>query len=297
MNSLKKGDAFFCFSWDHPCIQEQIEPLHKKGVECYVLPVLADGSFDMEECSNFISSSRAQRKLLNYTFVHNETGVIWPISLALELKKRTGVLVHVDCAQYLGRLELDEHWDTGCDYYSFSGHKFGAMKGVGFSFIKEEFPYEPLLRGGAQQEDMRSGTLNHLGIYSLKLAFLDLVKIDHKKIRDLKESLIIKLNQNSSGRFSLVLDAEKMNTNTIFCYLEDIDSQLLFTKLSIEGFDVGLGSACSSGLVKENTTLKALGLGHKSQQVLRLSIGWDSLQVSDQKWDQLLLIIQDICDK
>ncbi len=101
---------------------------------------------------------------------NNETGVITNIKEVSRIAKKHNCLVHVDAVQSLGKTLVDLT-DWGVDFASFSGHKIGAMKGVGFLYARK--PFAPLMYGGGQERNLRAGTYNFPAIYSLKLALQD----------------------------------------------------------------------------------------------------------------------------
>lgn len=114
--------------------------------------------------------SEGRECFLNYTYVNNESGVVWPLEWALDLKKETKCFVHVDAVQAAGKIANWEMLLPELDAYTFSGHKFGALKGIGFTFFNKELDFNPLIVGGTQQEGLRAGTENALGVYTIKLA-------------------------------------------------------------------------------------------------------------------------------
>ena len=91
--------------------------------------------------------------LINITYVHNEIGVVCPLEEVIKLKNETGAMVHVDAVQSPGKIESWDLLPQEIDFYTFSSHKFGGLKGVGFTFVSEKASsFEPLLTGGGQQE-------------------------------------------------------------------------------------------------------------------------------------------------
>lgn len=87
-----------------------------------------------------------------------------------EIKKQTSAFIHVDAVQLVGKTANWDMLSPELDAYTFSGHKFGALKGIGFSFVSNGTDFSPLIVGGSQQDGLRAGTENALGVYSIKLA-------------------------------------------------------------------------------------------------------------------------------
>ena len=182
------------------------------------------------------------------------------------------------------------HWDflsSALDSYTFSGHKFGALKGVGFSFVKKVIEISPLLVGGNQQLGLRAGTENALGIYSLKLALEDM------KDQFSANNLLIAKNEIESKLIKLVgnkgevvaVNSAHRNLNTIFLILYGLKAEVLSVKFDLLGVDLSTGSACSSGIIKENRILMSMGYSYEdSRSALRFSFSPLMTTVDAQKY-------------
>jgi len=135
-----------------------------------------NGDFDLEKLINQIKEITllGYLSVLNFTVVNNETGVYWPLQIAEKIKLQTSALIHVDAVQLVGKVEKWKELSVKLDGYTFSAHKFGALKGVGFSFISKRVELLSLISGGSQQKGIRSGTENILGIESIKIALEDI---------------------------------------------------------------------------------------------------------------------------
>ncbi|MDE0518425.1 MAG: aminotransferase class V-fold PLP-dependent enzyme [Bdellovibrionales bacterium] len=138
-----------------------------------------------EICSNHPYS------LLSFLSANNETGVITDIQAISKIARQYNCLVHVDAVQSLGKMPVDlEKWDV--DFASFSGHKMGAMKGIGLLYARK--PFASLMYGGGQERGLRPGTHNYPAIQSFKLALqdIDLNKQEYvKQLRDCLENNLL----------------------------------------------------------------------------------------------------------
>lgn len=272
----KKKVSFFFSEVDHACVIQLKGDLQMLGHKVIFFPVDKNGLFDQIELTKSIlhETSEGRESYINYTFINNETGVIWPLSWAEEIKKATDAFVHVDAVQLVGKMH---NWDVlspDLDAYTFSGHKFGALKGIGFSFIKKNLEFSPLIVGGTQQDGLRAGTENALGVYSMKLALHDMKELfDASELGvakdEMEESLVQFLGSRGEvvGRF-----APFRNLNTIFLVIHGQKAETLSTKFDMMGVDLSTGSACSSGIIKENRVLMAMGYSfEESRSAIRLS--------------------------
>ena len=111
---------------DHKAVVEVVHSLLTQGHTSHEIALDRQGEFSLEAILPLL---KATPSLLNYTWVHNETGVTWPLKWAQELKSQSGCFLHVDAVQAPGKIENYFPLPEEIDAYTFSGHKFGAMKG------------------------------------------------------------------------------------------------------------------------------------------------------------------------
>lgn len=270
----KKGEklTFVCSPSDHSCIYNLKEELELYGHRFIEFEIDVNGDFSSEDLIELIKNEK-NKVLLNFTFVNNESGVCWSLDKALKIKEETGCFIHVDAVQSIGKISEWDKLDNKIDAYTFSGHKFGAMKGIGFSFVEKNLPFHSLIRGGGQQEGMRSGTENVHGIYSLKLALQEIVEkydfISQNKAKEIIEHDILKLGE----KFQIAgLQAHKRNGNTIYVVVKGRKADILLTAFDLAKMDVSSGSACSSGAVIPSRVLLSMGYSEEEAKgALRFS--------------------------
>ncbi|MEI8346273.1 MAG: aminotransferase class V-fold PLP-dependent enzyme, partial [Pseudomonadota bacterium] len=140
---------------DHSCVYSLKDSSLLKNEQVHLFAVDHGGQFNRKALRENLSKVTPGESLLHYTAVNSETGVVWDLPAAVRLKKDTGVSVVVDAAQWIGKVPDWKKLDPHLDAYVFSGHKIGALPGVGFSFIKKFFSYLPLFQCGGQQEGLR----------------------------------------------------------------------------------------------------------------------------------------------
>lgn len=287
INSIFKGLAlksfyndkkvtFFFSTVDHACVVQLKSELESLGHKVCFFTVDKNGLFDQQDLIKNIlkETSEGRESFLNYTYVNNESGIVWPLSWAEEIKKETNAFIHVDAVQVVGKIPNWDMLSSELDAYTFSGHKFGALKGIGFTFIQKDIDYSPLIVGGTQQEGLRAGTENALGVYTIKLALHDMKEnfdadglLDAKS--EIEEALIKHVGDKGEvvGRFS-----PHRNLNTIFLVLYGKKAETLSAKFDMGGVDLSTGSACSSGIIKENRILMSMGYSYEdSRAALRFS--------------------------
>ncbi len=246
------------------------------GHEVHFFEVDKNGNFDIDKLINQINlkSNLGIKTILNYTYVNNENGVVWSLDLAKIIKDKTSAIIHVDAVQLVGKIYNWEKLINELDAYTFSGHKFGSLKSIGFSFIKQDLKYLSLINGGEQQLGFRGGTENALSILSLKLAMQDIeehfdpIKLEKNKLK------IEKIITDILDHKGEVVASQNINRNlnTIFIIIYDKKAEDLILKFDLSGIDLSTGSACSSGIVKENRILVGMGYSTEiSKSSLRFS--------------------------
>ncbi len=152
---------------EHPSVAETAAYLARHhGFTLDIAPVNADGVLDMQA---FTALLRPDTTLVSVMSVNNEVGTIQPIAQVAAAARAVGALVHTDAVQAAGWLdaaELAGHVDA----LSISGHKLGGLKGAGLLMVRGKLPVEPLVHGGGQERDRRSGTENVAGAVSTATA-------------------------------------------------------------------------------------------------------------------------------
>ncbi len=282
-HSTKKPLLFVYSPLDHSCVRQQASRLKAQGIMTAELVVDLEGDLNLEESVNLLSSYTDHSILINFTWVHNETGVVWPLEWAEILKQKTHALIHVDAAQAIGKVADCWSLSAELDYYSFSSHKCGGLKSHGFSFIKTSWVGEPLIIGGGQQKGMRSGTENVMGAQALQLALAEL-KAEFKPyiLQKRIDELRVYFDERLEGRgLRIAQRAQHLNLNTVFFVLNKLPSDLSLPIFDLHGLEVSAGAACASGAAKASHVLQGLGLERHAKNGLRLSVGlWhdDTLQ-------------------
>ncbi len=282
--------AYFYSGADHSVCHELGSELSSLGHQVIKFDVDKNGTFDINKLIEQINSYKCP-VILNFTWVNNETGVVWNLKLAEQIKKETGCIVHVDSAQAVGKISDWNQLSGSLDFYTFSGHKFGAMKGVGFTLSHNNSKFSPLLVGGGQQNKMRSGTENILGIYSIKLAIKHLLKsVNYEKLECFKLDLENQISSVLGKKGEIVsINSPNRNNNTIYFIVYGVQASILLTALDMAGIEVSTGSACSSGATIPSRVLVNMGYNEKdAKSAIRLSLGHDN---EDEKILERLMVV------
>jgi len=261
---------------DHSATSSLKERFWGDHVEFFDLKLLPDLSYDhesnLEALKRYKSDNPESFILYHHLWVHNETGLVSPLNDLKPFKSIEGLFLHIDSVQAPGKI-LDWRNLVVGDMFSFSSHKFGSLKGMGFSFFSKKIKYFPLLTGGGQQKDLRSGTENVLGVQSIKLALEDLLKVDIEQTYRLRDELkgFLKLELKDLGG---VLEVYPANSNTIYFYLNHLTSDISLALFDLHGLMISAGSACSSGTARPSSVLREAHLNAVARNGLRMSLNF-----------------------
>ena len=245
---------------EHPAVLKTMEHLKEQGFEITYLPVDSLGRVYPEDVQRAI---RRDTILVSVMYVNNEVGTIQPIEEIGALIKRIDprILFHVDAVQGFGKLRLyPKKWNI--DMVSVSGHKIHGPKGVGFLYIDEKVKIRPIIFGGGQQKNYRSGTENVPGVAGIgkaaELIYRDLEE-DTKRLYGLKRRFIEGLGQMDQIYINGPQDDEGA-PHIVSASIAGIRSEVLLHALEEKGVCVSAGSACSSHKHTVSATLESMGI-------------------------------------
>ena len=270
----KRGKHIISCCIEHAAVYKPLEFLEKEGFEVTFLPVDEKGHVSIEMLSEAI---RQDTILVSIMYVNNEIGAIEPISEIGRVvkEKNPACYFHTDAIQAYGKLTIrpkQEH----IDLLSVSGHKIHAPKGTGFLYIDEKVNISPIIFGGGQQKDLRSGTENVPGIAGLGLA-AELYYRDHaehvKQLLEIKERLTDRLSRMDGVRINSER-GEASAPQIVSASFAGVRAEVLLHALEEKGIYVSSGSACSSNHPAISGTLRGIGLPKEFlDSTLRFSFG------------------------
>ena len=209
--------------------------------------------------------------------INNELGTIQPIKkIAKEILNNSNAWFHVDAVQSVGHIPVDVK-DLQCDMLSASGHKYGALKGVGFLYAQDCIGLKPIINGGKQEFGKRPGTENVLGVVSMAAALEDAVDNMEERnahIKNLRDKLLdILLKIPGSHLNGSIENRVPGNINIRF---SGVSGARLVTLCSLYGVYISSGSACNEGVSEPSHVLKAIGLSDGNcylvHIILRISV-------------------------
>lgn len=267
---------------EHASVYNPMFYLESLGFEVTYLPVDARGTVDLDALADAL---RPDTILVSIMCVNNEVGTIQPLDKIGKLikAKNPGTLFHVDAIQGFGKMFLYPK-KLGIDMLSVSGHKLHGPKGVGFIYIKDRVKVRPLILGGGQQKDMRSGTENVPGIAGLGQAVREVFdgleeKLD--RLYGLRDYFIENVTRNPRVQVNGFTERQEgfagPAPHIVSVSFANVRAEVLLHALEERGIYVSSGSACSSNHPAVSGTLKAIGLDKKLlDATIRFSFCFDT---------------------
>jgi len=257
---------------EHPAVLNPCRELEREGVDVTYVQVDSSGVVDPADIRRAL---RPETVFISVMHANNEVGTIQPIQEISKIARDAGVPLHVDGVQAAGKIPVDVK-ALGVDFYTVSGHKFYAPKGVGVLYVKNGAKLAPIQFGGRHERERRPGTENVPSAVALaraaSIASADLAT-ESARIAELR-------NRLEAGILAQVPDSgvngagSPRTPNTTNIYFDGLEGEALVIALDLEGFAVSSGSACSSGAVEPSHVLLAMGLPReRARASLRFSLG------------------------
>lgn len=255
----RRGNHLITSAIEHPAILNTMRHLEEEGFRVTYLPVDAVGRVKLEALKEALCEETI---LVSIMYVNNEVGAVQPIEEAAKIVKAYNpqILFHTDAVQGFGKYHIYPK-RLGVDMLSASGHKIHGPKGTGFLYLNEKVKIQPIVFGGEQQKNIRSGTENVPGIAGLGLAaemiYQDLdVKV--ALMRDLKAHFLEGISKIDHTTVHGLTD-ENSAPHIISVGIAGIRSEVLLHTLEEKGIYVSSGSACASNHPAISGVLKGIG--------------------------------------
>ena len=289
MANRRAGNHLITTRIEHASVYNPMAFLEQQGFEVTYLKVDGEGHISLKELEESI---RPDTILVSVMHVNNEVGAVEPVAEIGALIHRVNpeILFHVDAIQSYGKYEIRPKREN-IDLLSVSGHKIHGPKGVGFLYIDQRVKIHPLLYGGGQQRDLRSGTENVPGIAGLGAAAEEIYR-DHAgkaaHLVKLKNHMITRMGEIPEATVNSRMDLESA-PQIVSVSFAGVRSEVLLHALEEKGVYVSSGSACSSNHPAISGTLKAVGVKKELlDSTLRFSFGmFNTLEEVDYAVDVL----------
>jgi len=277
---------------EHPAILDTCKYLEGLGYEITYLNVDHNGLIDLKELEDAI---RPDTIIVSIMHTNNEIGSVMPIADAGRIikAKNPNTLFHVDAVQGYGKWRIYPK-KMNIDMLSVSGHKIHGPKGIGFLYIGEKVKIHPIIHGGGQQKNLRSGTENVPAIAGLAKA-AELIYKDFEQdighLYSMKDRLIEGLSQIEDVKIN-GLTTHESAPHIVSLSVGQIRSEVLLHALEDKGIYVSAGSACASNKPAISETLKAIRVEQRFlDSTIRFSL---SPMNTDEEIEYAIGVVKDI---
>jgi cysteine desulfurase len=213
-------------------------------------------------------------------WANNEIGTVQPVRSVVEAAHRVGAWVHSDAVQAVGHLPVD-FAESGLDLLTVTAHKLGGPVGIGALLARREVGLEPVLHGGGQERDLRSGTLDVVGVAGFAAA-LELAvsgqQAERSRLESLRAGLVeVVLAAAPDAVIHGPVEPGERLPGVLNVELPGCSSDALLLLLDAAGIDCSTGSACTAGVARPSHVLRALGRTDvQARSALRFSLGHTS---------------------
>lgn len=265
---------------EHHAVLDQLHWLaNEQQAEVNLVPVDSLGQIDLAALQAAIEADPDSVALISVMWANNEVGTVQPIADVVALAEPHGIPVHTDAVQAVGQLPVD-FAKAGVDALTLTGHKVGGPFGVGALAVRRELAITPLIHGGGQERDIRSGTIDAPAI----AGFATAVELAVSRQQQLATRLTALRRRLVEGVLSVVPDAictgaidagpEVRLPGNAHLRFPNCEGDSLLMLLDAKGIECSTGSACDAGVAQASHVLLAMGCSDEEARTsLRFSMG------------------------
>ena len=274
MANKRAGNHLITTGIEHASIYNTMIFLEEQGFRVTYLPTDENGDVSLDALREAICDETI---LISIMYVNNEMGAVEPIEEIAKIikEKKSKAYFHVDAIQAYGKYVIRPK-KMGIDLMSVSAHKIHGPKGVGFLYVDEKVKIKPIIFGGGQQKNMRSGTENVPGCAGMGMAVKEMYTNHDAKVEQiyaLKDRMVKGL-QEIEGVTVHGLTGRDSAPQIVSAGFEGVRAEVLLHALEDRGVYVSSGSACSSNHPGISGTLKGIGVKDSLlDSTLRFSFG------------------------
>jgi cysteine desulfurase len=294
----KQRNVIVISAFEHHAVLDPARWLEDfEGAELVEIPVTREGFVNLSELRNVILERHDEIALISIMHSNNEVGTVQPMDDISKIAQEFKIPLHTDAVQSLGKVPLSFK-ELGLFAMTISAHKVGGPIGVGALILQKGIDITPILHGGGQERDIRSGTLNAAGIIALVAATQSAMRdleSNAVKISALRKKLVAAIQSEiSDATLNGVLEGATLPGIANISF-PNTESDALLLLFDAEGIACSTGSACSAGVQEASHVLMAMGLSEKeARSSLRFSLGTGN---SDSDIEYLQTCIKRVIDR
>lgn len=282
-------------SIEHHAVMDPIQWLvDHEGAEVTWISVNDRAQLNVEELVAEIERD-PKVAFVSIMFANNEVGTLQPLVRVIEAAHKYGIPVHTDAVQAFGKVPLSFK-ELDLDAMTISGHKIGGPLGIGALIVKKNLKLTPVLHGGGQERDIRSGTLDTPAIRALGVAATEAAEqLTERALR------MVELRRELTARVLAEVPDARANGDELtlpgiahFTFA-GAEGDALLLLLDAQSIESSTGSACSAGVPRPSHVLLAMGMSEVDARAsLRFSLGFSS---TSQDVDALVSVIGGVVER
>jgi cysteine desulfurase len=262
----------------HAVLDPAIWLAEHEGAEIEWLPVDELGRVRPEDVQRAIETDPESVSFVTLMMANNEVGTLQPIREVAALAKPHAIPVHTDAVQAVGQVPVD-FAELGVDAMTVSAHKVGGPFGIGALVVRKETKLVPIVHGGGQERDVRSGTLDTPATAGFAVAVEHAIKhqAEHgSRLTELRNALIEGITGTVPGAMLSGDPVLRLPGNAHLSF-KDCEGDSLLLLLDARGIEVSTGSACNAGVAEPSHVLLAMGYDdQRARGSLRFTLGHTS---------------------
>ena len=278
-------------SLEHSAVVNSAKYYERKGYKLITIPAKVDGIVDLEVFKEVMKNEGQKVALVSLMAANNETGVLQPIHEVTKICHSFGAKIFSDTTQFIGKSEFSFE-ESELDYAVLSGHKVGALIGIGLILVKNPIAFEPLIQGGGQERGFRGGTQNYVGIETLAIALHSFSqnKMKLKEVEIERKNFETKIKKDFKD-VVIIGDSSPRLAGTTLISFPGIHGQAVQIELESQNIFVSTSSACSDNEPASSRVLKSMGVSETvGRSVVRISFGLNNAKANyDSLYHSLVL--------
>jgi cysteine desulfurase len=264
---------------EHHAVLDAVEWLRRhEGASVGLLPVDQVGRLGPDGLAAELDAHGDEVTVISAMWANNEVGTVQPVAELAGLAARHGIPFHTDAVQAVGQVPVD-FAASGVSALTVTGHKLGGPVGVGALLLGRDVACTPLLHGGGQERDVRSGTLDTAGIVAFAVAVEAAVKNQQEyaaRVGALRDDLVARIRQAVPDAIHNGDPDHRLPGNAHFSF-PGCEGDALLLLLDAQGIACSTGSACSAGVAQPSHVLLGMGADHdRARSSLRFALGHTS---------------------
>jgi len=274
-----KRNRVVASSAEHHAVLDAVEWLGRfEGADVSWLPVDGAGRVDTKALQAELDERCDEIAVITAMWANNEVGTVQPIADLAAMAAECGIPFHTDAIQAVGQVPVD-FAASGAAALTVTGHKLGGPTGVGALVLGRDVGCTPLLHGGGQERDVRSGTLDVAGITAFAVALEIAVNAQPSyasRVGALRDQLVARVREVVPDAVLNGDPVERLPGNAHFSF-PGCEGDALLLLLDAAGIACSTGSACSAGIAQPSHVLLAMGADEtRARSTLRFTLGHTS---------------------